>query len=145
MHKSKTRITQKLRCHQYICFISTTPQLLPFFLTLLISKLRWPTVSWGFPVASDWHITANNSTRQLATSCTPSPPHSLPLLSLLPFSSTAIQVPTHLTSSCCRCHEHLADATRACHLAICQASAMHIKLDISPPALTQVCTLLDMH
>ena len=145
MCKSKTRITQKLQCRQYICFISMMPQLLPFSLALLILKLRWPTVSWGFPVALDQHITANNSTHQLTTSCTPSPSHSLPLLSLSPFLSTTIQVPARLTSSRCRCHEHLADATRACHLAICQASAMHVKLDISPPALTQVCTLLDMH
>jgi len=145
MHKSKTRITQKLRCCQYICFISMMPQLLPFSLTLLISKLRWPTISWGFPVASDWCITTNNLTRQLATSCIPSPPHSLPLLSLSLFLSTAVQVPTRLTSSCCRCHKHLADATRACHLAICQASAMHVKLDILLPALTQVHILLDMH
>ena len=145
MRKSKTRITQKLRCRQYICFISTTPQLLPFSLALLISKLRWPTVSWGFPVASDRRITANNSTCQLATSCTPSPPRSLPLPSLSPFSSTAVQVPACLTSSRCRFHEHLADATRARHLAICQASATHVELDISPPALTWVRTLLDMH
>lgn len=83
----------------------------------------------------------NSSTRQrvnhrycttdVASSPPPRSSYSPSPSSLSPLS-TAVQVPARLTSSRCRPHTHLADATRACHLASCQASATHVKLDISP-------------
>ena len=95
------------------------------------------------PGPCDAELTTDNSTYQHP--CTPSPSHSLSsllLAPLLPFLSIAVQVPACLTSSCCWCHKHLADATRACYLAICQASAMHVEFNILPPTLTWVHTLV---
>ena len=84
---------------------------------------------------------------KLGIACDMSTLHTIMFLVFtVPRAPLAILVHRHSSprsSSCCQRHKHQANATRACHLTICQAT--HVELDILLPALTWVRTLLDMH